>query len=169
MGHIPTFHMLLLQASADCHCMLAVESRISSNMTISAFYRTEKLQFNVPRTYLCFIIRNKIGLHLYLLPLANIGLFVWNHLAVTSFSLFNNRVIYLDFLFNGSTCLRLKISRPIVLASTHFYMHFGVWVSSVIALIIIHQSFHFKISHLIFILSTCTVFVFGEFYHLLPS
>src|SRR6218665_1774978 len=101
--------MLLLQASANCHCMLAGESRILSNMTISAisaFYRTQKLQFNVPRTYLCLIrpIRNKIGLHLYLLPLANIGLFKWNHLAVTSFSLFNNRVIYLDFLFNGSTC-----------------------------------------------------------------
>src|SRR6218665_1154198 len=106
--------MLLLQASADCHCMLAGESRISSNMTIililSAFYRTQKLQINVPRTYLCLIIRNKIGLRLYLLPLANIGLFKWNHLAVTSFSLFNNRVIYLDFLFNGSTCQRLKVS-----------------------------------------------------------
>src|SRR6218665_2262832 len=117
--------MLLLQASADCHCMLAGESRISSNMTISAFYRTQQLQFNVPRPYLCLFIRNKIGLHvhLYLLPLANIGLFKWNHLAVTSFSLFNNRVIYLDFLFNGSTCQRLTVSRPIVLASTHFYMH----------------------------------------------
>src|SRR6218665_2871624 len=103
VGHSPTFHMLLLQASADCHCMLAVESRISSNITISAFYRTQQLQFNVPRTYLCLIIRNNIGLHLYLLPLANIGLFKWNHLTVTSFSLFNNRVIYLDFLFNGST------------------------------------------------------------------
>src|SRR6218665_648996 len=82
-----------------CHCMLAGESRISSNMTISAFYRTQQLQFNVPRTYLCLIIRNEIGLHLYLLPLANIGLFKWNHnhLPVTSFSLFNNRVIYLDF------------------------------------------------------------------------
>src|SRR6218665_2221650 len=68
------------------YCMLAGESRISSNMTISASYRTQKLQFNVPRTYLCFIIRNKIGLHLYLLPLTNIGLFKWNHLAVTSFS-----------------------------------------------------------------------------------
>src|SRR6218665_266066 len=111
-----------------CHCMLAGESRISSNMTISAFYRTQKLQFNVPWTYLCLIIRTKIGLHLYmyLLPLANIGLFKWNHLAVTSFSLFNNRFIYLDFLFNGSTCQRLKVSRPIILASTHFYMHFGV-------------------------------------------
>src|SRR6218665_1689086 len=82
-----TFHILLQQASADCHCMLAGESMISSNMTISAFYRTQKLQFNVPRTYLCLIIRNKIGL-----PLANIGLFKWNHLAVTSFSFFNNRV-----------------------------------------------------------------------------
>src|SRR6218665_2271421 len=98
--------MLLLQASADCHCMLAGESRISSNMTISAFYRTRKLQFNVPQTYLCLIILNKIGLHLYLLPLANIGLFKWNHLAVTSFPPFNNRVIYLDFLFNGSTFQR---------------------------------------------------------------
>ena len=128
MGHSLTFHMLLLQASAECHCILAGESRISTNMTISAFYRTQKLQFNVPRTYLCLIIRNKIGLHLYLLPLANIhvGLFKWNHLAVTSFSLFNNRVIYLDFPFNGSTCQRLKVSRPIVLASTHFNMHFGV-------------------------------------------
>src|SRR6218665_3115986 len=117
--------MLLLQVSADCHCMLAGESRISSNMTISAFYRTHKLQFNVPQTYLCLIIRNNIGLYLYLLPLANIGLIKWNHLAVTSFSLFNNRVVYLDFLFNGSTCQCLKVSRPIVLASTHFYMHFG--------------------------------------------
>jgi len=126
VGHSPTFHMLLLQASADCHCMLAGESRISSNMTISAFYRTQKLQFNVPQTYLCLIILNKIGRHLYLLPLANIGLFKWNHLAVTSFSPFNNRVIYLDFLFNGSTCQRLKVSRPIVVASTHFNMHFGV-------------------------------------------
>src|SRR6218665_264431 len=117
--------MLLLQASAECHCMLAGESRISSNMTISAFYRNQMLQFIVPRTYLCLIIRNKIGLHLYLLPLANIhvGLFKWNHLAVSSFSLFNNRVIYLDFLFNGSTCQRLKVSRPIVLASTHALLH----------------------------------------------
>src|SRR6218665_4093366 len=118
--------MLLLQASADCHCMLAVESRISSNMTISAFYRTYKLQFKVPRTYLCLIILNKIGRHLYLLPLANIGLFKWNHLATTSFSLFNNLVIHLDFLFNGSTFQRLKVSRPIILAGTHFYMDFGV-------------------------------------------
>src|SRR6218665_513061 len=116
--------MVLLQASADCHCMLVGESRILSNMTISASYRTQKLQFNVPRTYFCLIIRNKIGLHLYLLPLTNIGLFKWNHIAVTSFSLFNNRVIYLYFLFNGSTCQRLKVSRPILLASTHFYMHF---------------------------------------------
>src|SRR6218665_4018583 len=118
--------MLLLQASADCHCMLAGESRISSNMTISASYRTQKLQFNVPRTYLCLIIRNKIGLHWYLLPLTNIGLFKWNHLAITSFSLFNNLVIYLDFLFNGSTFQRLKVSRPIILAGSHSYMHFGV-------------------------------------------
>src|SRR6218665_3548373 len=103
--------MLLQQASADCYCMLAGESRISSNMTISAYYRTQKLQFNVQRTYLCLIIRNEIGLPLYLLPLANIGLFKWNHLAVTSFSVFNNRVSYLDFLFNGSTCQRLKVGR----------------------------------------------------------
>ena len=120
VGQSPTFHMLLLQASANCHCMLAGESRISSNMTISAFYRTQKLQFNVPQTYLCLIILNKIGLHLYLMPLANIGLFKWNHLAVTSFSLFNDRVIYLDFLFNGSTCQHLKVSRPIVLAAFTF-------------------------------------------------
>src|SRR6218665_2695426 len=156
--------MLLLQASADCHCMLAGEGRISSNMTIGwlpAFYRTQKLQFNVPRTYLCLIIRNKIGLHLYLLPLANIGLFKWNHLAVTSFSLFNNRVIYLDFLFNGSTLQHLKVSRHIISASTHFYMHFEV--SSLMALISIHQSFHFKTAHLIFKYFIC--FVFGEFYH----
>src|SRR6218665_933904 len=113
--------MLLQQASADCHCMLAGESRISSNVTISAFYRTQKLQFNVPRTYLCLVIRNKI-----VLPLPNIGLLKWIHLAVTSFSIFNNRVIYLDFLFNGSTFQRLKFSRPIVVASTHFYKHFGV-------------------------------------------
>src|SRR6218665_3096405 len=120
--------MLLLQASAVCHCMLAGESRISSNMTISAFYRTQKLQFNVPQTYLCLIILNKIGRHLYLLPLAYIGLFKWNHLAVTSFSLFNNLVIYLDFLFNSSTFQRLKVSsyRPIILAGTHFNVHFGV-------------------------------------------
>ena len=126
MGHSLTFHMLLLQASADYQCMLAGESRISSNMTISAFYRTQKLQFNAPRTYLCFIIRNKIGLHLYLLPLANIGLFKWNHLTVTSSSPFNNRVIYLDFLFNCSTFQHLKVSRHIISSSTHFYMHFGV-------------------------------------------
>src|SRR6218665_1591992 len=100
--------------------MLAGESRISSNMTISAFYRTQELRFNVPWTYLCLIIRNKIGL-----PPA-IGLFKWNHLTVTSFSIFNNRVIYLDFLFNGSTFQRLKVSRPIILTSTHFYKHFGV-------------------------------------------
>src|SRR6218665_1186520 len=103
--------------------MLAHESRISSNMTISAFGRTQKLQFNVPRTFLCLIIQIKLA---YLLPLANIGLFKWNHLAVRSFSLFNNLVIYLDFLFNGSTFQRLKVSRPIILAGTHFYMHFGV-------------------------------------------
>src|SRR6218665_2452253 len=80
----------------QCHCMLAGESMISSNMT---FYRTQKLRVNVPHTYLCLIIRNKIGL---LLELANIGLFKWSRLIVTSFSPFNNRVIYLDFLFNGS-------------------------------------------------------------------
>ena len=64
VGHSPAFHIFLQQASADCHCMLAGESMISSrpNMTISAFYRTHKLRFNVPRTYLCLIIRNKIGL-----------------------------------------------------------------------------------------------------------
>src|SRR6218665_2361807 len=142
--------MLLLQASAECHCMLAGESRISSNMTISAFYRTQMLQFNVPRTYLCLIIRNKIGLYLYLLPLANIGLFKWNHLTVTSFSPFNNRVIYLDFLFNCSTFQHLKVSRHIISASTHFCMHFGVYVSSLMALISIHQSYHFKTAHLMF-------------------
>src|SRR6218665_100266 len=81
------FLHILQQASADCHCILAGESMISSNMTISAFYRTQKLRFNIPQTYLCLIIRNKMG---YLLPLANIGLFKWNHLTVTSFSLFNN-------------------------------------------------------------------------------
>src|SRR6218665_2677607 len=104
VGHSPIFHILLQQASVYCHCMLAGESRISSNMTISAFDRTQKLQFNVPRTYLCLIIRNKAGL-----PLANIGLFKWNHLAVTSFSLFSNLVIYLDFLFNGSTFQRKSV------------------------------------------------------------
>src|SRR6218665_3420304 len=56
VGHSPTFHKLLQQASADCHCMLAGESMISSNMTISAFYRTQKLRFNVPQTYLCLIL-----------------------------------------------------------------------------------------------------------------
>src|SRR6218665_1514974 len=120
VGHSPTFHILLQQALADCHCMLAGESMISSNMT---FYRTQKLRVNVPQTYLCLIIRNKIGL---LLELANIGLFKWNRLIVTSFSPFNNRVIYLDFLFNGSTFQHLKVSRHIISASTHFYTHFGV-------------------------------------------
>src|SRR6218665_2919965 len=91
--------------------MLAGESRISSNMTIFAFYRT---QFNVPWIYLCL---SEIKLA-YLLPLVNIGLFKWNHLAVASFSLSNYLVIYLDFLFNGSTFQRLKVSRPIILAST---------------------------------------------------
>ena len=33
------------------------------------------------------------------------------------------------------------------------------------ALIVIHQSFHFRIAHLIFILSISYVFVFGKFYH----
>ena len=51
VGHSPTFHILLQQASADCHCMLAGESMISSNMTISAFHRTQKLRFNVPQTH----------------------------------------------------------------------------------------------------------------------
>jgi len=50
----------------------------------------------------------------YLLPLANVGLFKWNRLAVTSFSPFNNHLIYLDFLFNGSTFQRLKVSKPII-------------------------------------------------------
>src|SRR6218665_269681 len=64
VGHSPTFHTLLHQASAGCHCVLAVESMISSNMTIglSAFYRTQKLRFNVSQTYLCLITRNRIGL-----------------------------------------------------------------------------------------------------------
>src|SRR6218665_1011300 len=123
VGHSPTFHILLQQASADCHCMLSGENMISSNMTISAFYRTQKLRFNVPQTYFVFIYEIKLA---YLLLLANIGLFKWNHLTVTSFSPFNNRVIYLDFLFNGSTFQHLKISRHIISASTHFYMHFGV-------------------------------------------
>src|SRR6218665_872458 len=100
--------------------MLAGESRISSIMTISAFYRTQKLQFNVPRTYLCLIIRYKIG---YLLPLTNIGLFKWNHLAVASFSLFNNLVIYLYFLFNGSTFQHLKVSRQAYHFSKHSLLH----------------------------------------------
>src|SRR6218665_211708 len=120
--HISTFHILLQQVLAVCHCILAGQSRISSNLTISAFYRTQK--FNVPWTYLCLIILNKICL--YLLPLAKIDLFRWSHLTVTSFSPFNNRAIYLDFLFNGSTFQRLKVSRHIISASTHFYMHFGV-------------------------------------------
>src|SRR6218665_3550048 len=123
VGHSATFHILLQQASVYCHCMLADESRISSNMTISAFSRTQKLQFNVPRTFCVSLYEIKLA---YLLPLANISLFKWNHLAVRSFSLFNNLVISLDFLFNGSTFQRLKVSRPIILAGTHFYMHFGV-------------------------------------------
>src|SRR6218665_2390459 len=48
------FSHILQQASADCHCILAGESMISSNMTISAFYRTQKLRFNVPQTYFVF-------------------------------------------------------------------------------------------------------------------
>src|SRR6218665_4183369 len=86
----------------------------------------------------------------YLQPLANIGLFKRNHLAVISFSLFNNRVIYLDFLFNGSTFQRLKVSMPIILASTHFACILEFKVSSLMTFIIIHQSFHFKIANLIF-------------------
>src|SRR6218665_695226 len=96
-----------------------------------------------------FFFLSKIKLA-YLLPLANIGLFKWNNLTVTSFSPFNNRVIYLDFVFNGSIFQHLKVSRHIISASTHFYMHFGVQVSSLMALISIHQSFHFKTAHLIF-------------------
>src|SRR6218665_410987 len=54
--------MLLLQASADCHCMLAGESRISSNMTIlSAFYRTQKLQFKAPKLFLSELSRMSIN------------------------------------------------------------------------------------------------------------
>src|SRR6218665_4168780 len=124
------------------------KGRMSRNTTISAFYRTHKLRFNVSRTCLCLIIRNKIGL--YLLPLTHIALFKWNHLTVTSFSSFNNRVIYFDFLFNDSTFQHLKVSRHIISASTHFYMPFEVQVSSLMALISIHQSFHFKTAHLIF-------------------
>ena len=125
VGHSPTFHILLKQAPADCHCMLAGESMISSNMTIilSAFYRTQKLRFNVPQTYFVLLYEIKLA---YLLPLANIGLFKWNHLTITSFSPFKNRDIYLDFLFNGSTFQHLKVSRHIISASTHFHMHFGV-------------------------------------------
>src|SRR6218665_489205 len=86
--HSPTLHILLRLASADCHCMLSGESRISSNMTISAFYRKEKLRFNVPRTYLCLIILDKIGL-----PLA-IGQYrpfqmEPSHCHIISFSPFN--------------------------------------------------------------------------------
>src|SRR6218665_117456 len=84
-------------------------------MTISAFYRTQKLQFNVPRTYLCLIILNKIGRHLYLLPLANIGLFKWNHLAVTSFSTTTlvhsfvaSRLDYCSCLYTGLPATRLS-------------------------------------------------------------
>jgi len=62
----------------------------------------------------------------YLLLLANIGLFKWNHLTVASFSVFNNHFIYLGFLFNGWTFQHLKVSRPIISASTRFYMRFGV-------------------------------------------
>jgi len=58
------FHILLQQASADCHCMLAGESMISSNMTNLHSTEHKKLRFNVPQTYLCLNrpIRNKIGL-----------------------------------------------------------------------------------------------------------
>src|SRR6218665_1541455 len=61
-GTVPLFTYFSQQASADCHCMLAGESRISSNMTIAAFHRTQKLQIYVPQTHLCLILRNKIGL-----------------------------------------------------------------------------------------------------------
>src|SRR6218665_4171063 len=37
-------------------------TKLSHDMTISEFYRTHKLRLNVPRTYLCLIIPNKIGL-----------------------------------------------------------------------------------------------------------
>jgi len=119
--HSPTLHILLRLASADCHCMLSGESRISSNMTISAFYRKQKLRFNVPRTYLCLIILDKIGL-----PLA-IGQYrpfqmEPSHCHIISFSPFKKLTLYL----NGWTFQRLKVSRPIISASTHFYMHFGV-------------------------------------------
>src|SRR6218665_2508866 len=98
--------------------MLAGESMISSNMTMSAFYRTQKLRFNVPQTFLCLIILNKIGL-----PPA-----IGKHMPIqmkpsthdTSFSPFNNRVIYLDFLFNGSTFQHLKVSRHIISLSISF-------------------------------------------------
>src|SRR6218665_1623314 len=122
-GTVPLFTILLQQASADCHCMLAGESMIASNMKISAFYRTQKLRFNVPHTYFVFNYTNKIGLPP---AIANIGLFKWNHFTITSFSTFNNLVIYLDLLFNGSTFQHLKVSRHVISASTHFYMHFGV-------------------------------------------
>src|SRR6218665_2920611 len=85
----------------------------------------------------------------YLLPLANIGLFKWNRLTVTSFSPFNNHVIYLDFLFNGSTFQRLKVSN----LSKHSLLHafWSLGLSSLMALIgIRQQSFHFKTVHLIF-------------------
>src|SRR6218665_3681924 len=98
--------------------MLAGESMISSNMTISAFYRTQKLRLNVPRTYLCLIIRNKLG------RLPPIGSYSPIQMEpshwVTSFSPFNNRVIYFDFLFNGSTFQCLKVSRHFISASIHF-------------------------------------------------
>src|SRR6218665_266672 len=80
---------------------------MAPNMT---FYKTQKLRFNVPDLF--------ANIH--------VGLFKWNRLTVTSFSPFNNRLIYLGFLFNGSTFQHLKISRHIISASIHFYMHFGV-------------------------------------------
>src|SRR6218665_3457900 len=92
-GHSPTFHILLQQASADCHCILAGESMISSNMTISAFYRTQSCDLTSHRLICVYLYEIKLA---YLLPLANIGLFKWNHLTVTSFSPFHNPVIYLE-------------------------------------------------------------------------
>src|SRR6218665_3858332 len=85
VGHSPTVHILLQQASVYSQCMLAGKSRISRNMTISAFDRTQKLQFNVPRTYLCLIIHLLKLAYMYLLPLTNVGLFKWDLLAITSF------------------------------------------------------------------------------------
>src|SRR6218665_1081071 len=42
--------------------MLPGEDKISSNTTIPEYYRTQKLRFNVPRTYLC-LRRSKNVLH----------------------------------------------------------------------------------------------------------